>query len=62
MKTITKINKVTLAILIAIASQYFVVGVFTFKNIDFYNFSLFNWILEIIYLTFAISLSLREDK
>jgi hypothetical protein len=56
------INKVTLAILLAIGMQYFIVVVFTYKTIDFASFSLLNWILEIIYLTFAISLSLREDK
>jgi len=56
------INKVTLAILLAIGMQYFIVVVFTYKTIDFASFSLLNWILEIIYLTFAISFSLREDK
>jgi len=62
MKTMTKINKISLAILIAIGVQYFIVGAFTFNTIDFSSFSLLNWILELIYLTFAISLSLREDK
>jgi len=61
MKTMTKINKISLAILIAIGMQYFIVGAFTFNTIDFSNFSLLNWILEIIYLTFAISFSLREE-
>lgn len=56
------INKVTLAILLAIGMQYFIVVAFTYKTIDFASFSLLNWVLEIIYLTFAISLSLREDK
>jgi len=55
------INKISLAILIAIGMQYFIVGAFTFNTIDFSNFSLLNWILEIIYLTFAISFSLREE-
>ena len=56
-----KINKITLAILIAIGMQYFMVGAFTFNTIDFSSFSLLNWLLEIIYLTFAVSFSLRED-
>ena len=56
-----KINKITLAILIAIGMQYFMVGAFTFNTIDFSSFSFLNWILEIIYLTFAVSFSLRED-
>ena len=59
---IKTINQVSLALLIAIASQYFIMGVFTYKAIDFASFSLINWVLEIIYLTFAISLVLREDK
>ena len=62
MKTMTKINKISLAILVAIGMQYFIVGAFTFNTIDFSSFSFLNWILEIIYLTFAVSLSLREDK
>jgi hypothetical protein len=42
--------------------QYFMVGAFTFNTIDFSSFSFLNWVLELIYLTFAVSLSLREDK
>lgn len=59
---IKTINRITLAILIAIACQFFIVGAMTFHTVDFTSFSLLNWVLEIIYLTFAISLSLREDK
>lgn len=58
---IQKINKISLAILVAIGMQYFIVGAFTFNTIDFSDFSLLNWLLEIIYLTFAVSFSLRED-
>ena len=35
MKNMTKINKISLAILIAIGVQYFIVGAFTFNTIDF---------------------------
>jgi uncharacterized membrane protein len=59
---IKNINKISLAILIAIGMQYFMVGAFTFNTIDFSSFSFLNWVLELIYLTFAVSLSLREDK
>jgi membrane protein insertase Oxa1/YidC/SpoIIIJ len=62
MKNITKINRISLAILVAIGMQYFIVGAFTFNTIDFSSFSLLNWILEIIYLTFTISLALRTDS
>ena len=61
MKNMTKINRISLAILVAIGMQYFIVGAFTFNTIDFSSFSLLNWILEIIYLTFTISLALRTD-
>jgi membrane protein insertase Oxa1/YidC/SpoIIIJ len=62
MKNMTKINRISLAILVAIGMQYFIVGAFTFNTIDFSSFSLLNWILEIIYLTFTISLALRTDS
>ena len=58
---ITKINKISLAILVAIGLQYFVVGGFTMQFIDFSGFSIFNWILELLYLTFSISFALRTD-
>jgi hypothetical protein len=59
---IKTINQVTLAILIAIACQFFIVGAMTFHTVDFTSFSFLNWVLELIYLTFAVSFSLREDK
>jgi len=58
---ITKINKISLAILIAIGLQYFIVGAFTMQFVDFASFSLLNWILQLIYLTFSISFALRTD-
>ena len=58
---ITKINKISLAILVAIGLQYFIVGGFTMRFIDFSGFSIFNWILELLYLTFSISFALRTD-
>ena len=58
---ITRVNKVSLALLIAIGMQYFMVGAFTMRFMDFSGFSLINWILEIIYLSFTISFALRTD-
>jgi len=58
---IQKINKISLAVLVAIGMQYFIVGAFTMQFMDFSGFSIINWLLEIIYLTFAVSFSLRED-
>jgi len=55
------INKISLAILIAIGMQYFIVGAFTMQFMDISGFSIFNWILEIIYLSFSISFALRTD-
>ena len=58
---ITKINKISLAILIAIGLQFFIVGAFTMQFMDFSGFSIINWILELLYLTFSISFALRTD-
>jgi hypothetical protein len=58
---ITKINRISLAILIAIGLQFFIVGAFTMQFMDFSGFSIFNWILQIIYITFSISFALRTD-
>jgi hypothetical protein len=58
---ITKVNKVSLALLVAIGLQCFIVGAFTMRFMDISQFSIFNWILEIIYLTFSISFALRTD-
>ena len=62
METITtRVNKVSLALLVAIGMQYFMVGALTMRFMDFSGFSTINWILEIIYLSFTISLALRTD-
>jgi len=58
---IIKINKISLAILVAIGLQYFIVGAFTMQFMDFSGFSIINWILELLYLTFSISFALRTD-
>ena len=61
MKTNDYAFQVSLAILLALGFQYLIVGIFTLSTIDFSNFGFFNWLLQGLYLTFAISLSLKED-
>ena len=38
----------------------FIVGVFTYSMMDFSGFKLYNWILEVLYLTFVITLALKK--
>jgi hypothetical protein len=60
MKMNEVVFRVSLAILLAIGLQFFMVGIFAFRTIDFSGFGVFNWLLEITYLIFAISLSLKD--
>jgi len=60
MKTTDKIFNVSLAILIAIGMQYFIVGVMTLRIMDFSSFNIYNWIMEIVYLSCAITFSLKD--
>ena len=60
MKTINMINAISIHLLIAILLQYFIVGIFTYNMMDFSGFKLYNWILEIMYLTFVITLALKK--
>jgi hypothetical protein len=60
MKTTDKIFNVSLAILIAIGMQYFIVGSMTLRIIDFSSFNIYNWIMEIVYLSCAITFSLKD--
>jgi uncharacterized membrane protein YuzA (DUF378 family) len=60
MKANDRIFRVSLAILIAIGLQYFVVGIFTLQDIDFSSFGVGNWLMEAVYIICAISLSLKE--
>lgn len=61
MKIIDKIFNVSLAILVAIGMQYFIVGATTFSMVDFSSFNIYNWIMEIVYLVWAISFSLKKN-
>ena len=60
MKTTDKIFNVSLAILTAIGMQYFIVGAMTFRMMDFSSFNIYNWIMEIVYLSCAITFSLKD--
>lgn len=51
---------VSLAILLAIGLQFLMVGVFTFRTLDFSSFGVGNWLLEAVYLICAISISLKD--
>ena len=60
MKTIKMINAISIYVLVAILLQYFIVGMFTLNMMDFSGFAIHNWILEIMYLTFVITLALKK--
>ena len=60
MKTIKMINAISIYVLVAILLQYFIVGMFTYHMMDFSGFAIHNWILEIMYLTFVITLALKK--
>ena len=60
MKTTDKIFNISLAILLAIGIQYFIVGATTLRMMDFSSFNIYNWILEVLYLTFVITLALKK--
>jgi hypothetical protein len=60
MKTINIINAISIHLLVAILLQYFIVGMFTYSMMDFSGFKLYNWILEVLYLTFVITLALKK--
>jgi len=60
MKTIKMINAISIYVLVAILLQYFIVGIFTYHMMDFSSFAIHNWILEIMYLTFVITLALKK--
>ena len=60
MKIINIINAISIHLLIAIFLQYFIVGIFTYNMMDFSGFKLYNWILEVLYLIFVITLALKK--
>jgi len=61
MKTIDIIYKASLALLIGFGLQWFMYGAFTFKFLDFSTYTVFNWILQIIYFSYCVTLSLKTD-
>jgi hypothetical protein len=60
MKIIKMINAISIHVLVAILLQYFIVGMFTYSMMDFSGFAIHNWILEIMYLTFVVTLALKK--
>jgi len=55
------ILKISISLLVGIGLQYFFVGLFTMATLDFYNFNILQWVLEIIYITFLVTLPLAID-
>jgi hypothetical protein len=56
-----KLFRVSLGLLLGIGGQYLMVGVTTFRELDFNGFTPFMWIMQIIYVVFIITVSLKED-
>ena len=56
-----KLFRVSLGLLLGIGGQYLMVGITTFRSLDFSGFNPFMWIMQIIYVVFIISLSLSKN-
>ena len=61
MKSIDIIYKTSLALLIGFGLQWFMYAVFTFRVLDLSSYEVYNWVLQIIYFSYCISLSLKTD-
>jgi hypothetical protein len=61
MKTVNVVYKVCLALLIGTGLQFFMYGIITFNMIDFSSYGIINWVFQIIYFTYCITLSLKLD-
>lgn len=61
MKTIDIVYKSTLALLIGFGLQWFMYGVFTFRSLDFNTYEIYNWVLQIVYFSYCVTLSLKID-
>jgi len=65
MKGLTPIDlcfRISIAILLSIGLQYFIVGITCLYTIDFSTFGITNWVLEVCYLVFSVSTSLKVKK
>jgi hypothetical protein len=56
-----KLLRISLGLLLGIGGQYLIVGIGTFKSLDFNGFTPFMWIMQIVYVVFIITVSLKED-
>jgi len=61
MKAIDIIYKVSLALLIGTGLQFFMYGMFTFKSLDFNTYEVYNWVLQIIYFSYCVTLSFKLE-
>ena len=59
MKTIDIIYKSTLALLVGFGLQWFMYVVFNFKSLDLSTYEVYNWVLQIVYFCYCVTLSLK---
>jgi hypothetical protein len=59
MKTIDIIYKSTLALLVGFGLQWFMYGMFTFKALDFDTYEIHNWVLQMVYFSYCVTLSFK---
>ena len=56
-----KLLRISLGLLLGIGGQYLIVGITTFRSLDFSGFTPFMWIMQVVYVVFIISLSIQKD-
>ena len=56
-----KLFRISLGLLLGIGGQYLMVGITTFRSLDFSGFNPFMWIMQVVYVVFIITLAIKED-
>jgi hypothetical protein len=56
-----KLFRISLGLLLGIGGQYLMVGITTFRSLDFNGFNPFMWIMQVVYVVFIITLAIKED-
>jgi hypothetical protein len=62
MKINDMIMRISLGLLLGIGTQFFIYGMFTFRPLDFNSFSLVQWVFQIIYVTFIVTVAIGTNK
>lgn len=62
MKANDMIMRISLGLLLGIGTQFLIYGMFTFRSLDFSSFSLIQWILQIIYVTFIVTVAIGTSE